>query len=212
MDRKHANSQAMKTIIYKVGGSLLDLPELASRLRAVIEQNSDSRPLLVLGGGRMADVVREWDRIHHLDQESSHWLAVDAMGLNESLLHNLLPESGIVATRQETRSVWDSSGIPILSASEFLRAEEFSSRIPLLHTWEVTSDSIAAWIALQWPADGLALLKSVPQPDDFNSIVEGASFETNSVDPCFPRLASNLPSIEWINFRAYGRFKANRIH
>ena len=76
----------------------------------------------------------------------------------------------------------------------------------------MTSDSIAAWIALQWPADGLVLLKSVPPPDDFDSFVEGASIETNSVDPYFPRLASNLPSVDWINLRADKRQRANRIH
>ena len=202
----------MKTIIYKVGGSLLDLPDLAFRLRAVIDQNSDSRPVLVLGGGRTADVVREWDRIHHLDCESSHWLALDAMRLNESLLQRLLPDSVIVITRQQTQSAWESSAIPILSACEFLRVEEATSRFPLAHSWDVTSDSIAAWTALQWPADGLVLLKSVPPPDDFNTIVEGASIKTNFVDPYFPRLASNLPSIDWINLRVNERQRANQLH
>ncbi|MCH7987929.1 MAG: hypothetical protein IID46_02125 [Planctomycetes bacterium] len=200
----------MKTIIYKVGGSLLDLPDLASRLLIAIEQNSDSRPLLVLGGGRAADVVREWDRIHHLDEESSHWLALDAMRLNESFLQNILPNSRIVTTRQEAQATWDASGIPILSSGEFLRAEESTSRFLLPHTWDVTSDSIAAWIALQWPADGLVLLKSASPPDNFASFVEGVSIETNSVDPYFFRLASDLPSIDWLNLRADERIRANQ--
>jgi aspartokinase-like uncharacterized kinase len=200
----------MKTIIYKFGGSLLDLPDLAARLRAVIEHNPDSRPILVLGGGPTADVVREWDRIHHLDEESSHWLAIDAMRLNESFLQKILSESKIVSTRHEAHSVWRSSGIPILASGEFLRVEESTSRFPLPHNWDVTSDSIAAWIALQWPADGLVLLKSVPSPDNFASSVEGAAIETNPVDPWFPRLASKLPGIDWVNLRTDEHVRANQ--
>ena len=82
----------MRTIVYKVGGSLLSLPDLASRICAVREQCSDSRPLLVVGGGKAADLVRDWDRNHQLGQERSHWLALESMKLNEAFLQELLQE------------------------------------------------------------------------------------------------------------------------
>ena len=68
-------------VIYKVGGSLLELPDLPRRLQDVVRP--DVCPLFVIGGGRTADLVREWDRLHQLGEERSHGLALKAMQLNE---------------------------------------------------------------------------------------------------------------------------------
>lgn len=154
----------MRTIVYKVGGSLLDLPELPRRIAAVLSQRPGTRPLLIVGGGAAADVVRQWDAIHALGEERAHWLALLSMMLGERLLAALLRDSQIVATRAEAEHTWKSGCVPILCAHEFLRTEEPASGDPLPHTWSVTSDSIAAWITHHWPCDELVLLKSVDLP------------------------------------------------
>ena len=58
----------MGLVVYKLGGSLLSCVDLATRLRAVLEQRPDDRSLIVVGGGAAADVVRDWSRIHGLSE------------------------------------------------------------------------------------------------------------------------------------------------
>lgn len=195
----------MRTIVYKLGGSLLDLPDLASRLSAVIQHNPETRPLLIVGGGETVDRVRNWDRIHHLGEERSHQLALQAMVFNALFLQKILPDSRLITTRSEAVSVWKSSMIPILNSLAFLRTEEQGNASPLPHHWDVTSDSIAAWVTLNWPTDGLVLLKSVDRPfslaEDQSKPIAGSGV----VDAYFSHLATRLPYLEWINLRAKNR-------
>ena len=82
--------------VVKVGGSLYDLADLQSRLRAWLAERAGERVLLVPGGGATADAVREFDNRHGLGEEKAHWLALRALALNASFLLGLLPEAEIV--------------------------------------------------------------------------------------------------------------------
>src|SRR5262245_62868008 len=111
--------------VVKVGGSLFDLPDLGPRLRRWLGQLPAGEVLLVPGGGATADVVRAFDRVHHLGEEAAHWLALRAMSVNAALLESLAP------------------GVPVLDALAFARDDEGRpGRLP--HCWAVTSDSVAA--------------------------------------------------------------------
>src|SRR5262249_17829191 len=68
-------------VVVKVGGSLFDLQDLGPRLHALLTVRPQCSPLLVPGGGAVADVVRALDRRHQLGEETSHWLALQAMSL-----------------------------------------------------------------------------------------------------------------------------------
>jgi aspartokinase-like uncharacterized kinase len=180
--------------VAKVGGSLLELPDLAGRLRCVLSQRPGSRPLLLVGGGAAADLVRRWDAVHGLDHETSHWLAIRAMAVNERLVESLLDDSIVVSSRAEAEVAWRGGRVPILCCFEFLRTEE--SAIPhdskLPHSWDATSDSIAACVAQRWTAHELVLLKSCDPP------VESAG---DAVDRLFATIAAGLPRIGWVNLR-----------
>jgi len=208
----------MAPFVYKVGGSLLTLPDLAERLEAALTLHRERRPLLIVGGGATADLVRRWDTLHGLGEERSHALALAAMSLNERFVETLLPRSRIVRTREEAGTAWQDRRVPILCAREFLQDEEGAlaagrgvCELPgvLPHTWEVTSDSIAAWVALRWPAAGLVLLKSRgarcpsdaagAQGDDARA--GDAPAGNAPVDSYFSTLAAALPRIEWFNLR-----------
>lgn len=196
-------------VLYKLGGSLLDLPELSNRLTSLLERRRTARPLVVVGGGAAADLVREWDRKHSLGDEPAHRLALRAMQLNERLLAALLPRATVVSTREAAAAAWSESRLAIVSAFDFLAAEEATLRSesgtsaaatswagrPLPHTWDVTSDSIAAWIALRWPADEVVLLKSTAPPPKWRS--EPGDF----VDRHFREMAASLPHVDALNLR-----------
>lgn len=187
---------------------MFDLPDLALRIQAVLAQRSGWQVLLIPGGGAAADVVREWDRMHHLGEDRAHELAVESLSLGAALLRELLPSAVLVADRPAAAAAWNAQRLPILSVAPFLRAEErgtaSAERLP--HTWDVTSDSIAAWIAARWPAQELVLLKSVASPAAGARLCSAAAdpacrSSTAAVDPCFARLAPALASIGWANLR-----------
>jgi aspartokinase-like uncharacterized kinase len=202
-------------IVFKLGGSLLDLLDLAPRVQQLIDQRSDSSALIVVGGGAAADAVRAQDRQHNVGDERAHWLAVEAMEVNSRFLAELLPESVLVANREQlcaTVGVADAASVAsgrqsrppretplILLPLAFLRQEEEMGTCELLpHTWNVTSDSIAAWVAESLAASELVLLKSISLP-------EGVTFDQAAadglVDPHFPRVADKLPRVSWCNLR-----------
>lgn len=190
----------MSVTLYKVGGSLLDLPTLSAKLREVVP--ADVSPLLVVGGGPTADLVRQWDQVHNIGEERAHWLALRSLQLNEALLAELLPYAEVVRSRDEAVSQWSRGAWPILSAHDFVSAEEPASSLKLPHTWEATSDSVAAWIARRWPVDRLVMLKSVDLPE---GATNGRGFTEqaipNFVDRHFFDLARDVPVVEWINLR-----------
>ena len=187
------------TVVVKLGGSLLTLPGLAEKLRNILLMRSEHRCLIVIGGGATTDVVREWSRIHQLSEEVAHWLALASLDLNIELLQKLLPYD-YVRTRKEAAAIWSASTSPLfLRVSDFAQAEEMAGGLLIPHDWSVTSDSMAAWITLRWPADELLMLKSVPAPGGMT--IEEASRQ-QLVDDYFPRFADQIPHISWCNLRA----------
>ncbi|MAG94569.1 MAG: uridylate kinase [Planctomycetaceae bacterium] len=187
-----------RVTVFKLGGSLLELPDLAQRLACLLTGPRLARPLLVVGGGAVADLVRRWDAVHDVGSHVAHDLALSAMALNEQLVARLLPASRIVRTPTEAVAAWSAEEVAILNCRGYLQEVEGCGVADLPHTWDATSDSIAAWVSLCWPARELVLLKSVDLPDA--TTTQQAS-EAKLVDACFPRFAARIESVAWINLR-----------
>jgi aspartokinase-like uncharacterized kinase len=143
--------------------------------------------VVVPGGGAFADQVRKADRRFALGESAAHWMAILAMDQYGHLLADLVPGS-IVARR---RSELVSGRLNVLLPSDWLLRAD-----PLPHSWDVTSDSIAAWFARALGARRLMLVKhedgfigpdqgaqSVP-PHVREIVLEAFS---GAVDPYFPR-------------------------
>jgi aspartokinase-like uncharacterized kinase len=185
-------------IVVKVGGSLFDLPDLGPRLRDWLATLSTQDVLLVPGGGPTADVVRRFDRCHRLGEETSHWLAVQALALNAHFLAALLPDSDVVGDVDEGSG--RPGGVCVLDAHRFALADEFRPGC-LPHDWSVTGDSIAARAAVVADARRLVLLKSVNIPEGMGWAEAG---RRGFVDPFFAEVSRGL-SVEAVNFRAWRR-------
>ena len=174
--------------VYKVGGSLLEWPELFPRLRELL--TTDARcALLIAGGGAAADVVRRWDQAHRLGDAASHALAIEAMRLGAELLCAQLPHAHSVGSRAAVTRCWKAGGLPVLDLAAFMACEHAAGATPLPASWDVTSDSLAAWVAMRWPAD-LVLLKSTTPP------------ASQFVDPYFSTAAAGVRRAEWVNLRS----------
>src|SRR5262245_31211093 len=141
--------------IVKIGGGLLSAPDaLHATLEIVADAARATRLLIVPGGGPFADAVREIDRRICLSDEVAHWMAILAMDQYAHLIASRLAGAVLVARMNEIPSVIDSGRVPVLAPSRWLRQVD-----PLPHSWDVTSDSIAAWVAGETGAQSLVLIK-----------------------------------------------------
>lgn len=164
-------------IVAKVGGSLFDWPQLGPTLNAWIA--SQPHPVMLFpGGGKFTDAVREYDRVHSLGEERSHWLAIQSLSTSAEFL----------STLTET---------DVFDPYPFFR--ELAWSIP--HSWSVTSDSLALRFAKETGATELVLLKSVDVPAN-TPWPEAA--ERGWVDAYFPGLAAaaGVP-VRIVNLRAW---------
>jgi len=129
-------------------------------LRALCQELSsigkEHEILIVPGGGGFADVVREFDRKFELSDLIADKMAILAMDQFGLFLANITPKSDVCYTLREAKSLSRANSTPIFLPSRLLFREE-----PLEHSWDVTSDSVAAYIAGQVNADKLILLKDV---------------------------------------------------
>jgi aspartokinase-like uncharacterized kinase len=188
-------------VVVKVGGSLLDWPELGERLSAYLEARRGERPLVIVGGGAAADCVRSLDRVHHLGDERAHHLALRALDLTAFALAAIVPSLRVVNRLDEAGSAWATGHVPVLAPRLFLDGDENVSDEPLEHSWAVTSDSIAARVAVCLNAAELALLKSAPLPPDTD---RARAAELGLVDLMFPQVSRALRLVTYQNFREIG--------
>jgi aspartokinase-like uncharacterized kinase len=106
--------------------------------------------VVVPGGGSFADEVRRVDRRFQLTDSAAHWMAILAMDQYGYLLQQLAPGAALVRRRGEIRR---GRLNVLLPTARLLRAD------PLPHSWDVTSDSIAAWVARSLRVRRLMLVK-----------------------------------------------------
>ena len=190
--------------VIKVGGSLFDWPELPRRLTEMIDARQaadrEERLVLIAGGGPAANMVRALDRVHNLGDQTAHRLALHAMDLTAIILAELLRGTVVVQSLDTLRAVCSSGSIPIVAPRLILDEIERSGKDFLPASWDVTSDTIAAWVALHVGADRLILLKSAPLLPGTTRL-EAARL--GLVDPMFPIVAGPLPRVEYLNLREH---------
>lgn len=197
--------------VVKLGGSLLDWPELVPALRRWIADQPLAETILVLGGGDLADVIRRADALHGLGERPAHWLCVQAMRLNATMLAGLLPEARWPCGLESGPLHPPRAGLALLDPEAFLlQADHAPGLAPLLETWDVTSDSIAARAAVRLHADELVLLKSasaaslVPDADTLPPPELAARLvEAGYVDRYFADAMLGLPQVRYVNLRQH---------
>jgi aspartokinase-like uncharacterized kinase len=156
----HETTAAITVI--KIGGGLTSLPSALDRVCASVSDiGRDRRVLVVPGGGPFADLVREVDRIMQLSPETSHWMAILAMDQYAHLLVERIAGAVLVEEPGAIVEATKPAGVAVLAPSRWMRSADV-----LPHSWEVTSDSIAAFIAGALDADRLILIKPVAEPQE----------------------------------------------
>lgn len=183
--------------VIKLGGSLLAWPDLRDAFRQWRATLPPARDLLLIGGGGAADWIREIDRVHALGDDAAHRLAIQSMLLNAEIAAQVWPEARWCSALRDVETTHGPlllilSPWPALSDDEQGRFGE-----PLPHSWEVTSDSIAAWIATALHAHELVLVKpTLPRSEDTS-----AAREEGYVDGYFCHASRSVPNIRAVNLR-----------
>ena len=194
------------TRVIKVGGSLLDLPNLATQLRDWLANQSLAHNVLVVGGGPLVEQVRRWRRrqppaeTEMLDEVTAHWICIDLMSVTARLLHAWLPDLKFTAEMRLLKRRMQKTGETLFDPAKWLRSEEATlpgTRLPC--QWEVSSDSIAARLTVVLAADELVLLKSSWPKTQSHSLT--ALAEEGYIDRMLPLLAPELPPLRLVNLR-----------
>ena len=140
--------------IVKIGGSLLGSPELPRWLEVLVKF-SKGHVIIVPGGGLFADAVREGQKLTNASDAVAHQLALLAMDQFALLLAGM--NDGLVTASSELEIAergWQHRAMVWLPSQMILADQS----IP--QNWQVTSDSLSAWLANKLAAEQLILVKS----------------------------------------------------
>ena len=164
--------------VVKLGGSYAFSPFLKNWIDAV--KDCAGCVVLVPGGGPFADAVRAAQPRMGFDDRAAHEMAVLAMDQYGCALAHLGVPLRRAASAAAIRNVLRSGGVPVWSPAQMIRAEK---DIPWC--WDVTSDSLAAWLAGRLGAKRVVLVKHADVaagPLRAEDLVAGGI-----LDPAFPR-------------------------
>lgn len=167
--------------VVKIGGSLARSPELPVWLDQLAE--ADGRAVVVPGGGPFADQVRDLQGHWRFDDRAAHHMAVLAMDQFGRMLAAMNRRCVAAASRRAIREAGRKGGLPV-----WLPTRMTLGRPDIDESWDVTADSLAAWLAAELGADMLYLVKSAALPDSSADL--GDLVRRKVVDPAFPAMLS----------------------
>ncbi len=131
--------------VVKIGGSLF--PDYAIELA---KQLNNTNSLIILGGGEFANLIRKYDSTQNFSSDVTHFTAIDCMDIIAKLVNDKVDSTKLAFSIDEINEISDEGFTPIFVVSDFLKKED-----PFECSWDVTSDSIAAYVAQIFNANRL---------------------------------------------------------
>jgi len=143
--------------VIKVGGSLAEDHSILKTLCNIIAKLATKHKILIVpGGGKFADVVREYDRRFALPATIAHRLAIIAMDQYGIVLSQLIPNACLTEKLEDISLFFKTRQIPVFLPTKLAVQEK-----KLEASWDVTSDSIAAFVAEKSHAAKIVLVTDV---------------------------------------------------
>lgn len=191
-------------IILKLGGSLLSKPILQEWLTLAAEQGK-GQVVIVPGGGVFADQVRETQQQWHYKDVIAHQMAILAMHQMALLFQGLSAKLVLIDKIANIKQALQAHKVVVWLP---LIAELNALNIPA--TWDVSSDTLAAYLGQQLAAQQLILVKSA-------QIVASDNMpqwtEKGLVDKAFATTVNNLNiAVECLQSDQLLQFKQRLIH
>ena len=142
-------------IVVKLGGSLSRSDALINCLNSVERRYQGRAVVIVPGGGAFADQVRLAQQRWRFDERIAHRMAILAMQQMAMLFSGIKPDFAVAGSVADIRRQLQRQPCVIWSPDN---AELEQAAIPA--SWDITSDSLAAWLATALSATELILVKS----------------------------------------------------
>jgi len=169
--------------VIKIGGSLLEKPQVLKTLGIELSVLAKKHRFVVVpGGGKFADAVRIMDAQFQMPAVISHRMAILAMDQCGLLLSHVIPESKTSCSLKAVNEIASGGHTAILLPSKILFESD-----PFKPSWDVTSDSIAAYIAVKVKADMVIFVTDVdgvftsdPKTDSSARLLSSLSVESLS--------------------------------
>lgn len=148
------------SVLIKIGGSLINSKDgILNELGRVISQYSAQYPVYIVpGGGPFADQVRQYGEKFRLSDETCHFMALSAMDQYAYFLKEFIPNSTLTDL---SGRMFEANCAP--TAPQILLCSHFLREIPaddLPRSWDVTSDSVAAYLSKRLNVSLLLIIKS----------------------------------------------------
>jgi dihydroneopterin aldolase len=176
-------------VVVKLGGSLAKARTVQGWLAAL--SRGKGRAIVVPGGGSFADTVRDQQERLRFSDRAAHRMALLAMEQYALALADLCADMTACASAEAMRDALARGSIPVWLPAAMALADP---EIP--ESWDVTSDSLAAWLARRLGVGRLVLVKSTmaPRPLDPTALAR-----RGLVDRLFPRFfdAAKL-TLDWV--------------
>jgi len=142
-------------IVVKLGGSLSQSDALIKCLNSVEQRYAGCTVVIVPGGGAFTDQVRKAQQHWQFNDEIAHRMAILAMQQMALLFKGLKDEFSIAHSVTEIRKQLHKQKTVIWSP-DIVELDNAAIKA----SWDITSDSLAAWLANTLPATELILVKS----------------------------------------------------
>jgi aspartokinase-like uncharacterized kinase len=171
--------------IVKLGGSLAAAGTLGVWLDAVVAHGA-GRFVLVPGGGGFAGAVRAAQHRHGFSDHAAHRMALLAMEQYALQLLDLAPALCPAESEAEIAAGLAADRVALWFPHRMVAADP-----AIAESWDVASDSLAAWLARRLGGRRLVLVKSAAAPPPPLSPTRLAAL--GLVDAAFPDYAENAP-------------------
>jgi 5-(aminomethyl)-3-furanmethanol phosphate kinase len=152
-----------RPVVVKIGGGVIAVPGALETTCASVARLGRSRPVIVVpGGGPFADGVRDFQQRVGTSDDAAHWMAMMAMDQFAQVLAERIDGAVLVEEPGNLGAVLGRGKLAVLAVYRWMRAADV-----LPHSWSVSSDSIAAFVAAAVDAEYLVLVKPVSgEPSD----------------------------------------------
>ena len=143
--------------VVKIGGSLAEKPEDLKALCSKLTQVGKNRTIVAVpGGGKFADIIRELDSKFNLPQLFTHRMAILAMDQFGLFLSQIIADACLCDSVEEAQIISGKGKVAIFLPSRLILESD-----PFEPSWDITSDSISAYIGLKAQAEKIILITDV---------------------------------------------------
>jgi 5-(aminomethyl)-3-furanmethanol phosphate kinase len=178
-----------RPIVVKLGGSFAYSDRLGSWLD--IMAGARCPLVLVAGGGPFADTVRAAQTRMGFNDPAAHRMALLAMAQFAGAIGGLNTRFSPAATMDAIAEVQQAGRIPVWEPIEMAGA---APDVP--QSWEVTSDSLAAWLAGRLEAEAVVFTKQVVRPA--GRVTAQALADAGVLDRMTPRFLAASGAEGWL--------------